>query len=38
MGENIVCSRLVHIKKYNSTDQMICIFFFFANFASRKPE
>ena len=39
MCENIVWSRLVHlIKIYKSRYPMMGICFFFANFASRKPE
>ena len=38
MGENIVWSRLVHLKIYKSRYPMMGICFFFANFASRKPE
>lgn len=38
MGENIVWSRLVHLKIYKSRYPMMGICFFFANFANRKPE
>ena len=38
MGENIVWSRLVHLKIYKSRYPMMGICFFFANFASRKSE
>lgn len=34
MGENIVWSRLVHLKIYKSRYPMMGICFFFANFAS----
>lgn len=38
MGEDIVWSRLVHLKIYKSRYPMMGICFFFANFASRKSE